>query len=151
MYLFFKHFGRICLQLRSIGKCVKSLGEPHCILVLGPLICTFVIFVGHVEELGLNPNISWFLSFAVLVRAPSHFLPGDGSIKVVRDNSSNKSLDISTRRHKLMINKEIKTWTAYWRSISFFNELLQKSKLNVLVPERPFYLTGQLVGRARTR
>ena len=25
--------------------------------------------------------------------------------------------DNSTRRHKLIINKDIKTWTAYWRSI----------------------------------
>ena len=92
LYLFFKHFSRICCQFRPVGKLVNSVGEPHFVRVFGPLIWTFIILVGHTEKLGHSLNVQLVFSFAVLVRAPSHFLPGDESIKVGCDNSSNKSL-----------------------------------------------------------
>ena len=61
LYLFFKHFSRICCQFRPVGKLVNSVGEPHLVLIFGPLICPFIILIGHTEKLRPVWTNSWFL------------------------------------------------------------------------------------------
>ena len=58
--------------------------------------------------------------------------------------------DNNTRKHKLIINEDIKTWTAYWRSI-VDERASSEIRPKCLLPGRPTYLTGQQVDKSKTR